>query len=300
MTNADPKWKRFEKLVAKVQKDLAPKATVTHNDKIAGKDSGKERQIDVSVKVRTGQYDLLIIISCKDYKEPVDVEDVGSFAAVVEDVRANQGAMVAANGFTDGAKQLAATRGINLYRLVDAEKHDWQTKIAIPATCEELCLKSFGLIFSSTDRMGFYAHEADMRNVMLYGEDQKPLGKVVDLLLKKWNAKALPMEPGEYSEVEFLDVPVTKIYEDRFCKVKVKARINVEKRLFFGWWPLLEVSGFKDEMTHVITTSKLKTETLTHRDIEDHWTLIANPTEISVEPLAKLTAFISYPVDEEE
>lgn len=37
MTDADPKWKRFEKLVAKVQQDLAPKATVTHNDKIAGK-----------------------------------------------------------------------------------------------------------------------------------------------------------------------------------------------------------------------------------------------------------------------
>lgn len=70
MTDADPKWKRFEKLVAKVQKDLAPKSTVTHNDMIAGKDSGKERQIDVSVKVRTGQYDLLIIIAVKITKIP--------------------------------------------------------------------------------------------------------------------------------------------------------------------------------------------------------------------------------------
>ena len=52
----EPKWQRFEKLVAQIQHELAPNALVTHNDQIRGYDSGKPRQIDVTVKQKVGQY----------------------------------------------------------------------------------------------------------------------------------------------------------------------------------------------------------------------------------------------------
>jgi hypothetical protein len=42
-----PKWRRFEELVAQVQKELAPNAVVTHDDRIRGHDSGKPRQISL-------------------------------------------------------------------------------------------------------------------------------------------------------------------------------------------------------------------------------------------------------------
>ena len=75
----EPKWRRFEKLVAKVQRELAPNALVKHDDKIMGHDSGKLRQIDVTVKQKVGQYNMLIAIDCKDYQVPVDVKDVEGF-----------------------------------------------------------------------------------------------------------------------------------------------------------------------------------------------------------------------------
>ncbi|MFC1932361.1 restriction endonuclease [Chloroflexota bacterium] len=86
----EPKWRRFEKLVAHVQKELAPNAVVTHNDKIKGYDSDRLRQIDVTVKQKIGQYEMLIAIDCKDYRVPVDVKDTEEFIGLIKDIRANQ------------------------------------------------------------------------------------------------------------------------------------------------------------------------------------------------------------------
>ena len=69
-------YKKLEKLVAKIQQDLAPRSTVSHNVKLQGK-SGAQRQIDVLVEDKIGQYQIKIVIDCKDYKTPVDIKDVG-------------------------------------------------------------------------------------------------------------------------------------------------------------------------------------------------------------------------------
>ncbi|MFC1958940.1 hypothetical protein ACFLV6_03410, partial [Chloroflexota bacterium] len=69
----DPKWRTYEKLVAKVQQELAPDASIKHDDQIWGYDSKKNRQIDVSIRQQIGQYNLLIAMDCKDYKIPVDI-----------------------------------------------------------------------------------------------------------------------------------------------------------------------------------------------------------------------------------
>ncbi len=88
-----PKWKLFEEFVASIQKQLSPEAEVSHDDKIIGQ-SGTTRQIDIAIRHAIGQFKLLIIIDCKDWKAPVDIADVGTFIDMVEDVEANKGAIV--------------------------------------------------------------------------------------------------------------------------------------------------------------------------------------------------------------
>src|SRR5260221_12447543 len=90
------KWRRFEDLVASVQRAFAQNAEVSTNVKVRGKDSGTERQIDIAVRKKVGQFDLFIAIDCKDYSEKVDVKDVETVMGLVADVGANQGAIVAA------------------------------------------------------------------------------------------------------------------------------------------------------------------------------------------------------------
>jgi hypothetical protein len=54
---------------------------------LPGVDSKTARQIDISVRKRTGQYSILIVIDCKDHAEPIDVKDMEAFAGMVKDVR---------------------------------------------------------------------------------------------------------------------------------------------------------------------------------------------------------------------
>ncbi len=131
-----PDWKKFEELVASIQQDLAPEAKVTANAKLIGK-SGTPRQIDILIEQETGQYNLRIVMDCKDLKVPVDVKDVEAFLGLVEDVGAHKAAMVAANGFTDTAKNRALGAGLDLFRLVDTANHKWRSFVSIPAVLRD-------------------------------------------------------------------------------------------------------------------------------------------------------------------
>jgi hypothetical protein len=84
-----PDWKRFEELATAIQTELASDARVTPNAKLPGK-SGALRQIDILIEQKAGQYDLRIVVDCKDYKNPVDIKDVESFLGLVSDVGAHK------------------------------------------------------------------------------------------------------------------------------------------------------------------------------------------------------------------
>lgn len=149
------KWKKFECLVAKVQQDLSPQAIVTANDKIEGKITGTKRQIDVSVRQRVGQYEILIAIECKDLSVPIDVKGVEEAIGLIQDIGANKGVIVSASGFTAAAKKRGENAGLKLYRLIDCGEHDWKTDVSIPVLCDCRKIKSFRLRFSGTEKIIF-------------------------------------------------------------------------------------------------------------------------------------------------
>jgi len=93
---ADPRWKRFEKLVARIVATLSSDAVVTYDDKIPGRLSGVLRQIDVSIRAAKAEQPQLIIVQCRDYAKPLDVNDVREFSSVIQDVGASKGMMVCA------------------------------------------------------------------------------------------------------------------------------------------------------------------------------------------------------------
>lgn len=83
--------KDLEILVSEIQKQLAPDAEVLHDVKLPSRATSASRQIDVLVKQRIGQYEMVIVIDSKDYKTPVDVKGVEEFYGLVTDVGANKG-----------------------------------------------------------------------------------------------------------------------------------------------------------------------------------------------------------------
>jgi hypothetical protein len=119
-----PPWRQFERLVAAVQRRLDPTSSVSWNERVIGS-SGAERQLDVVVRGRLGSAPLLVVIECKDFREPVGIEHVDAFIAKLVDVRANGGILVAKTGFTKPARLRAAEANVMTSVLRPASDDDW-------------------------------------------------------------------------------------------------------------------------------------------------------------------------------
>lgn len=119
-----PKWKKFEQVIAEIQRALAPDATVRHDHRIKSK-SGRKRKIDVSITTHIGKIPILIAIDCKDHKRLVEGKVVAAFYDQVDDIGA-KGIMIASSGFDSGAIIAAAKYNILLKTYKEAQVTDWE------------------------------------------------------------------------------------------------------------------------------------------------------------------------------
>jgi hypothetical protein len=124
--------KAYEELIYKIYKEFEPHADIKKNDKILGTESKIQREIDISIKQKIADHEILIIIQAKDHKKRADIKIIGEFDSVIRDVRASKGILICNAGFTKAAKDYAASRAIDLYTAHDASVKDWQTEIKIP------------------------------------------------------------------------------------------------------------------------------------------------------------------------
>lgn len=290
---SEPKWRRFEKLVAQIQRELAPNALVTHDDQIKGHNSEELRQIDITVKQKVGQYDILIAIDCKDYQVPVDVKDVEEFIGLIKDIRANKGVMVAANGFSGTAKRVGEKAGLNLYRLVDTEAHDWQTYVSIPVICDFRRIQKYQFLIPSS--VASSLPSMDPNEIAAYGLDYPQPITLVDLLKIRWNSGKLPHEPGEHRDIPIAKV-VTAFTKDEVFEDDVFINIVVERRLFFGQLPIIRGKGFINEYTGGLLTPGFTTDWLDATEVERKWQHLDNINEIAVNPVLELVALDTFKI----
>jgi len=243
----------------------------------------EERQIDIVVRMKAGQYDLFVAIDCKDYKRKVDVKAVEEFIGLSKDVGANKGAIVAWNGFTDAAKQRARNAGIDLYRLVDAESHEWRSFVTIPVLVEDIGIKVFSLSFLTTGP--FRIVQQDLREMTLYRADGSEIGVVRDLLVRGWNGEVIPHQPGEHRNLPLADEATHIMTDGVLYAVNVMANVTVTKTLYFGHLPLKEVQGFADELDGTLITRSITTADLDFATMHKDWQIIQSIEELAVKPL---------------
>lgn len=118
----EPKWQRFERLVAALHHALSPSgAVVTWDDRIDG------RQFDVTIRFSEVAYNFLTIVECKDYVVPVG--DVEAFVTKTRAAHANKAVVISSKGFQSGALKVAAEHGIDLHVL--GESDEWPPGLRI-------------------------------------------------------------------------------------------------------------------------------------------------------------------------
>lgn len=292
--STENKWRRFESLVADVQRRLAPDCEVRVDDRIRGAKSGSVRKLDITIRTTVGQYDILIAIDCKDYSRPLSVTKIEEFIGLVEDVGANKGAVVSASGFTPSARARASTAKIDVYTLVDVEDHDWKSYVTIPVLCDFRAVRSYQLEFSATGP--FEMERQDLRTLVLRDASGQAIDNVHNLLTEMWNLGRMPIEPGEHTRIPLSDEPTFIMTDGALYRVDVHADIVVETKLYFGQLPLIEIKGFRDEISGLVRTQGFKTDRLDVVRVEREWQRVQSETELAVKPVLRLVALDQYPL----
>lgn len=285
----EKKWEKFEKLVAKVQADMAPGATVRLNQRVPGHNSGVAREIDILIESKVANYNIKIAIECKDHKNPLNVKVVESIIGLMKDIQANVGVIVSASGFTPAALNVGNDAGLKLYKLVDTGDHDWTSDVAIPALCHVKNLKSYQYVYSYLDNKPIYISKQDGEEI-LYNNEHKVLGKTNDLLLTWWESSNENLSNGWIEGVIFLQDEIYIKSAGNYSKVKITANLFVEEKTYFRYWPVTDISGFEDqeEKGKIITTG-FTLKNFNIEELKKYWEEVSDIDVIAVKPVITMS-----------
>jgi hypothetical protein len=293
MMEVTAKWKRFEELVAHVQRSLAPGAIVEHDARLPGQRSGASRQIDILIRVHVGQFELLVVIDCKDYSTTVDVKAVEEFIGLVDDVRGNKGAIVASSGFSNAARRRAREAGIDLYRFVDAESEDWSTLVTAPVVVDERGIERFKLNFAGPELVVEASTLDDPGNLVLFRRDGSEIGPAACLVNQAFNSGEISHEPGVHRVVLAAAEAHTRV-GGVLHPLTVVATVEVKKTLYVGRVPLTKIQGFHNELTGATLTKGFTTDWIRREDVLKSWWVVDSLEDLAIRPVLTLQISNSY------
>jgi hypothetical protein len=290
-------FRELELLVAKIQKQLAPNAEVLHDVKLDGRQSKVKRQIDVLVRERVGQYEISIIIDCKDYNKPADLKDVEEFEGMLKDVGAQKGVLVCPRGFTEAAKTRAEGLQIELYSPFDTDIHKWTVKATFPAICDFRSVVMAFKISTSAPlplelELDFY-----LRNTT-YNRSGQSLGTMLNNASWKWNNGQYPNDVGEHLDLAIFGTEPVFIDSGAIRNLRVPVTLSVsiwvKRELCYGLLPVPKISGFKDEFSGKVITNSFQVGLLDPDEITKNWKLIPSEDEAPTRPVIVLVGTVLY------
>ena len=285
----------LEQLVARIQQQLAPDSEVLHDVKLDGHLSKRKRQVDVLVRQNVGQYEIRIVIECKDRARPINVKGVEEFDGLLKDVRGHMGVLVCPSGFSRAAKVRARGLQIELYSPVDTEPHKWQARGLVPALCN---FRSAAMSFEIRTE-GTFPFEIPYnffeKNV-LYDEKHNECGTALRNAVDKWNNGEYPTDVGGHHELPILDKTTTKTDNGYGMIVPIELRVSivVKKELYFGQFPIIHLSGFRDELRGGIIANAFTVGLLSPEEVEKNWMSIADESEAPIKPVITLTGLEAW------
>jgi hypothetical protein len=292
-----PDWEQLEHLVVSIQQQLSPDATVSHNVKLDGVDSETKRQIDVLVEQNIGQYQMRIVIDCKDYSKPVDVKGIEEFHGLVQDVRAQKGALVCPSGYTKSAKRRAKKFQIDLYSPVDTDPHKWQAVISAPVLCDfRNVFMSFAIKCSAPKPLMI---PQEFYNLPVQDEDGEILGTSLEMAQQNWYNGVFPSEVGEHNDVSIFGdktVLIDNGYDDT-VEVTLEVRLLVKRQLYLGHLPIDSLKGLKDEHTGHVVTNAFTTGELDPLYVQNNWKKVIEGEKLEFEPVFKVVGYHCYGIE---
>ena len=149
------KGKTFEKLIAWIQKSVHNKADIQTNKRIKNVDTGRYRQVDITIKLSDGPTEFLGIVEVRDRTSKVGVRYVEELASKRKSVKADAVFLVSKSGFTKPAAIKAEKLGIRLLTFEEAKDGNWSSWLRC---------RSFSVVHRKYDKPVIYFFHADTGN----------------------------------------------------------------------------------------------------------------------------------------
>jgi hypothetical protein len=182
---------------------------------------------------------------------------------------------------------------MNLYTLIDAEKHEWQTLVTVPILFEVRGLESVRFSFSSSEPGPFHMsmhdveHPLDIETFSPEGVLRRTIGEI---LYEQWHGDKLPTDLGEHPEVRIAAADTHIKSDGELFRLDVSAAIRVQQTLYVQQVPLAEIQGFKDELSGKIHTKRMQTERITLDDVLKNGQRVESTESLAIEPVIRRVA----------
>lgn len=115
----------FERLIARIQKSVHDRAEIGVNEKLKDIDTGRFRQIDITIRLSDGPTQFLGIVEVRDRSRPIGVRYVEEIFGKQRSVRADAAFLVSKSGFTKTAITKAKQLAIRALSYEEAQSADW-------------------------------------------------------------------------------------------------------------------------------------------------------------------------------
>jgi hypothetical protein len=115
----------FEQLIAWIQKSVHKSAKIGVNEKLKDIDTGKQRQIDITIRLSDGPTEFLGIVEVRDRSRPVGAPYIEEVSGKRRSVKADAAFLVSRSGFTKTAITKAKQLGIRALTYEEAQTANW-------------------------------------------------------------------------------------------------------------------------------------------------------------------------------
>ena len=120
MPRPTKKWRRFEQLVAHIERTLAPAgAVVTSPDKLQSKYGKRRREVDASIRYKVGTAPILITVECRRRGSSQDQTWIEQLIQKRSSINASMTIAVSSRPFSAAALEMARANGVEA-RTIDS------------------------------------------------------------------------------------------------------------------------------------------------------------------------------------
>ena len=211
--------RKFEELIAWIQRSVHQRANIGLNERIKDIDTGKPRQVDITIRLSDGPTEFLGIVEVRDRSRPIGIRYVEEISGKRRSVRADAAFLVSRSDFTKTAITKARQLGIRTLTYEEAQSGDWSSWLQC---------RTFSVIYRKYDKPVVFLFE--------YGTDKaiNPSSEGVATLKTDPAAKIILDEHGTpiLSLPDLVNKIVNVFGEKPYRHIPLDG-IRVKRRLFF-------------------------------------------------------------------